>query len=112
MPTIDQINDGKHLYRCLEAYFALYSALYMRYTDCFIDKNQTIERDLRAIVVHSIAEVSAYSTSNKDTIGKMHDSMQEVIDESKFVQLQDDFDSQLSNQSRYFRNFSNCYYFS
>ena len=28
LSTIDQIKDGKHLCRCLEAYFAMYFALY------------------------------------------------------------------------------------
>ena len=50
MPTIDQIKDGKHLYRCLGAYFAMYLTLYRCYILAFIDSNQEIEKELRGNV--------------------------------------------------------------
>ncbi|XP_066919527.1 uncharacterized protein [Clytia hemisphaerica] len=105
LPTVDQIKDGKHLYRSLEAYFALYLAIFSRYMDCFINKNQAIERDLRAVVVHSISEVSAYSSSNKIKIEKAHDSIQDVLTKIDFAKLQKDFDTTLVNQSKYMRSF-------
>ena len=61
MSTIDQIKDGKHLYRCLEAYFAMYLALYECYTLAFINSNQEIEKELRENVLNAIMEFSEYN---------------------------------------------------
>ena len=105
MPTIDQIKDGKHLYRCLEAHFALYSALFTRYFDCFIDHNQTIEKDLRAVIVHSISEVSIYDTTKRNIVDEKHGGIKGVLNDTKFGDLQKKLDSQISNQSKFLRNF-------
>ena len=103
MSTIDQIKDGKHLYRCLEAYFAMYLALYQCYTLAFINSNQEIEKELRENVLNAIMEFSEY---NRLTVIKdWHRSLFEAIETTNFAQLQKEFDSQLSNQSRFFRNF-------
>ena len=104
MPTIDQIKDGKHLYRCLETYFAIYLALYRCYILAFIDSNQEIEKELRGNVVNAITEVSEYNSSKTDVIKDSHRSLLEVIETTSFAQLQKEFDSQLYNQSRFFRN--------
>ena len=79
MPTIDQIEDGKHLYRCLEAYFAMYLALYRCYTLAFIDSNQEIEKELRGNVVNAITEVSEYNSSKTDVIKDSHGSLLEAM---------------------------------
>ena len=71
MPTIDQIKDGKHLYRCLEAYFAMYLALYRRYILAFIDSNQGIEKELRGNVVNTITEV-LNTIAQKQMLSKIH----------------------------------------
>ena len=71
MPTIDQIKDGKHLYRCPEAYFAMYLALYRCYILAFIDPNQEIEKEVRGNVVNAITEVSEY-ISSKTVLSKIH----------------------------------------
>ena len=105
MPTIDQIKDGKHLYRCLEACFAMYLALYRFYILAFIDSNQEIEKELRRNVVNAITDVSEYNSSKTDVIKDSHRSLFEAIETINFAQLQKEFDSQLSNQSRFFRNF-------
>ena len=139
MPTIDQIKDGKHLYRCLEAYFAMYLALCRCYILAFIDSNQEIEKELRenvgeacnftkintppwvfftffklykwyqiaqrtTNVVNAITEVSEYNSSKTDVVKDWHRSLLEAIETTNFAQLQKEFDSQLSNKLRFFRN--------
>ena len=139
MPTIDQIKDGKHLYRCLGAYFAMYLTLYRCYILAFIDSNQEIEKELKGNVgeacnftkintpswvfftffksykwyqiaqrttnvVNAITEVSEYNSSKTDVVKDSHRSLLEAIESTNFAQLQKEFDSQLSNQSRFFRN--------
>ena len=71
MPTIDQIKDGKHLDRCLEAYFALHRTLDRCCVFAFIDSNQKIEKEQRENVVNAIAEVSEYNIS-KQMLSKIH----------------------------------------
>ena len=71
MPTIDQIKDGKHLYRCLEAYYAMHQTLDRCYIFAFIDSNQKIEKEQRENVVNAIAEVSEYNIS-KQMLSKIH----------------------------------------
>ena len=103
MPTIDQIKDGKHLDRCLEAHFAIFLALYRFYILAFIDSNQEIEKELRGNVVNAITEVSEYNSLKTDVIKDSRRSLLEVIETTNFAPLQKDFDSQLSNQSKFFR---------
>ena len=107
MSSIDRIKDGKHLYRCLKAmsYFAMYVGLYRCYILAFIDPNQEIEKELRRNVVNAITDVSEYNSSKTDVIKDSHRSLFEAIETINFAQLQKEFDSQLSNQSRFFRNF-------
>ena len=105
MPTIDQIKDGKHFYRCPEAYFPMYLALYRCHILASINSNQEIKKELRRNVVNTITEVSEYNSSKTDVIKDSHRSLLEAIETTNFAQLQKEFDSQLSNQSRFFRNF-------
>ena len=83
----------------------MYLALYRCYTLAFIDSNQEIEKELRGNVVNAITEVSEYNSSKTDVIKDSHRSLLEAIETTNFLQLQKEFGSQLSNQSRFFRNF-------
>ena len=49
--------------------------------------------------------VSEYNNSKTDVIKDSHRSFPEAIETNNFAPLQKEFDSQLSNQSRFFKNF-------
>ena len=68
IPTIEQIKEGKHLYRALEAHFSMYLALKKLYMKKFIDDYREIEKDLREAVIDAVSNVPEYSKENKDTI--------------------------------------------
>ena len=82
----------------------MYLALYRFYILAFIDSNQEIEKELRENVVNAITEVSEYNSSKTDVIKDSHRSLLEVIETTNFAPLLKEFDSQLSNQSKFFRN--------
>ena len=73
----------------------------------FIDSNQEIEKELRGNVVNAMTGnvVSEYNNSKTDVIKDSHRSFPEAIETNNFAPLQKEFDSQLSNQSRFFKNF-------
>ena len=60
-------------------------------------------------LVNAITEVSEYNSSKTDVIKDSHRSLLEAIETTNFAQLHKEFDSQLSNQSRFFRNFMKCF---
>ena len=93
MAAIDQIKDGKHLYRCLEAYFAMYLALY-RYRCCilaFLDSNQETEKELRGDVLNAIIEVSEYNSSKTDFITDSRRSLLEAIKSTVLLSCRKNF---------------------
>ena len=56
-------------------------------------------------MVNATNEISEYNSSKTDVIKDSHRSLLEAIENTNFAQLQKEFDSQLSNQSRFCRNF-------
>ena len=109
MPTIDQIKDGKHLYRCLESYFGMCLALYRCCILAFMDSNQKTEKDLKGNVVNAITEVSKYNSSKTDVIKDSHRKLPKQPSKLPILlscrknliliyPTSEEFDSHLSNQ--------------
>ena len=51
---MNQIKDGKHMYRCLEAHMTLYLILYQKCLQSFTDSIIEIEKDLREAITSAI----------------------------------------------------------
>ena len=80
--TIEQIKEGKHMYRALEAHFSMYLALKKLCMKKFIDHHLEIEKDLREAVIDAVSNVPEYSKENKDIIRHNH---QDVLDVMKSI---------------------------
>ena len=50
LATVEQVKDGKHLYRVLEVHFCLYLSLYKM----FIGRRQAIEKEIKEVAVNLI----------------------------------------------------------
>ena len=74
-----QIKDGKHLYRGLEAHFALYLALYQEYLAALIDNNLIIEKDLRERLANVVSNITNFRTEPKENLKKIHDEFGEML---------------------------------
>ena len=55
--TIEQIKEGKHIYRALDAHFSMYLALKKLYMEKFIDDHLEIEKGLRETVIEAVSNV-------------------------------------------------------
>ena len=99
--TIEQIKEGKHMYRALEAHFSMYLALKKLYKK-FIDDHLEIEKDLREAVIDAVSNLSEYSKENKDIIRHNHQDVLNVMKSTNFSVLQDDLDKSLDNQAKFY----------
>ena len=99
--TIEQIKEGKHMYRALEAHFSMYLALKKLYKK-FIDDHLEIEKDLREAVIDALSSVPEYSKENKDIIRHNHQDVLNVMKSTNFSVLQDDLDKSLDNQAKFY----------
>ena len=57
---MNQIKDGKHMYRCFEAHMTLYLILYQKYIQSFIGGNIEIEKDLREAIKSATFNLKDY----------------------------------------------------
>ena len=99
--TIEQIKEGKHMYRALEAHFSMYLALKKLYKK-FIDDHLEIEKDLREAVIDAVSNLSEYSKENKGIIRHNHQDVLNVMKSTNFSVLQDDLDKSLDNQAKFY----------
>ena len=65
---MNQIKDGKHMYRCFEAHVTLYLTLHQKYLQSFIDSNIEIEKDLREAITSAIFNLKDYKTQEQDML--------------------------------------------
>ena len=64
--TIEQIKEGKYMYRALETHFSMYLALKKLYMKKFIDDH--LEKGFREAVIDAVSNLPEYSKENKDII--------------------------------------------
>ena len=107
--TIEQIKEGKHMYRALEAHFSMYLALKKLYMKKFIDDHLGIEKDLREAVIDAVSNVPEYSKENKDIIRHNHQDVLDVMKSINFSVLQDGFDESLDNQAKFYLIYMNLF---
>ena len=106
--TIEQIKEGKHMYRALEAHFSMYLALKKLYIKKIIDDHLEIEKDLREAVIDAVTSVPEYS-KDKDIIRHNHQDVLDVMKSINFSVLQDDFDKSLDNQAKFYLIYMNLF---
>ena len=99
--TIEQIKEGKHMYRALEAHFSMYLAVKKLYKK-FIDDHLEIEKDFREAVIDAVSNLSEYSKENKGIIRHNHQDVLNVMKSTNFSVLQDDLDKSLDNQAKFY----------
>ena len=107
--TIEQIKDGKHMYRVLEAHFSMYLALKKLYMKKFIDDHLEIGKDLREAVIDAVSNVPEYSKENKDIIMHNHQDVLDVMKSINFSVLQDGFDEPQDNQPKFYLIYMNLF---
>ena len=107
--TVGQVKDGKHLYKALEAHFSFYLSLYKMYVGMFIDRHQAIEKEIKEVVINSILDISEYSNEQDEKIKQNHKNVRHLMQEINLLELQSQFDSSLSNQARFYRNYMDLF---
>ena len=107
--TIEQIKEGKHMYRALEAHFSMYLALKKLYMKKFIDDHLETEKDFREAVIDALSNVPEYSKENKDIIRHNHQDVLNVMKSTNFSVLQDDLDKSLENQAKFYLIYMNLF---
>ena len=98
--TIEQIKDGKHMYRVLEAHFSMYLALKKLYMKKFIDDHLEIGKDLREAVLDAVSSVPVMHN---------HQDVLDVMKSINFSVLQDGFDESLDNQAKFYLIYMNLF---
>ena len=99
---MNQIKDGKHMYRCFEAHVTLYLTLHQKYLQSFIDSNIEIEKDLRETITSAIFNLKNYKTQEQDMLQRNNKNFLERLQNAKFHLLQKEFDRKMENQARYY----------
>ena len=99
------VKDGKHIYRVLEGHFALYLASNKLYIATFIENYLIIEKELKEAVAESITEIGDHNMSNKDSVEQAHQKMLDENNDINFNKLIVDFDKELQNQNRFYKNY-------
>ena len=107
--TIEQIKDGKHMYRVLEAHFSMYLALKKLYMKKFIDDHLETGKDLREAVIDAVSNVPEYSKENKDIIMHNHQDVLDIMKSINFSVLQGGFDESQDNQPKFYLIYMNLF---
>ena len=99
--TIQQIKDGKHLYRSLEAHFTLYIALYKSYIQKLIEnKPEAIGKKLHnGLVVSSTVLLSCHGEYKSSNVQEIHKSLLDLLVSTKFAEIQQSLDARLTRQA-------------
>ena len=97
------------MYRALDLHFTLYLALYKLYIEKFINTYPIIEKELKETVVNAITNLIDYCTENRTTIQQNHRRVVEAIESTNLLNLLEQFDKSLENQSKFYRNYMNLF---
>ncbi len=91
--VINQILEGKHLKRALDAHLTTYQALFDLYRDTFIAEYPGSEDEFRqlAIDLHT-----ACATSDRDEVRRIHNAILVAFEDSKLTQNLMSFDEEHS----------------
>ena len=104
--TIQQIKDGKHLYRSLEAHFTLYIALYKSYIQKLIEnKPEAIGKKLHDGLVSSTVLLSCHGEYKSSNVQEIHKSLLDLLVSTKFAEIQQSLDARLTRQAKFLRNY-------
>ena len=107
--TAGQVKDGKHLYRTLQAHFSFYLSLYKIYVGLIIDMHQAIEKEIKEVIVKSILDISEYLNEQEEKIKQNHENVRHLMKEINLSESQSQFDSSLSSQARFYRNYMDLF---
>ena len=91
----------KHASLCL--------SLYIMYVGMFIDRYRAIKKEIKEDVVNAILDISEYSNTQEEKIKQNHEEVRHLMEEINLSELQNQFDSSLSNQARFYRNYMDLF---
>ena len=96
--VIGKINHGKHLYHGIEAHFTLELVLYRIYLNTFFDAHPDLKKVINKFLLDSRNKVENYNDTLKKSIRESYQIR------SNFQQLQKEFDENLNNQNKFYKN--------
>ena len=102
--TIEQIKDGHHLYRCMEAHQMLYLSIFQIYVSSLLESCPEIEKDLREGIIDGISIVENHKKESKEDLVKNHEALINLLSSTKFVELQSRFNKSLANRGKFLLN--------
>ena len=103
--VIGPIKDGKYLYRGIEAHFTLYLALYKIYLNAFFDTHPDLKKAINEYLFHLRNKLENYNVTSKKSIIENHTKFDQMLTELNFQQLQKEFDENLKNQNKFYKNY-------
>ena len=107
--TIEQIKEGKHMYRALEGHVSMYVALKKLYIKKFIEDHLEIEKDLITAFIDAVSNAPEYSKGNKNIIRHNYQDVLDFMKSINFSVLQDHFDKCLENQVKFYQIYMNLF---
>ena len=75
------------------------------YLGMFIERHQAIEKEIKEVVVKLILDTFEYSNEQEEKIKQNNENVRHLREENYLSELQSQFDSSLSNQARFYRNY-------
>ena len=89
--------------------FHISLSLYKLYIEKFINTYPIIENELKETVVNAITNLIDYCTENRTTIQQNHRRVIEAIESTNLLNLLEQSDKRLENQSKFYRNYMNLF---
>ena len=95
--TLNQILQGKHMKRSIEAYLCLYLALFKLYINHLFEQNKHVQDSVPPLV-SSFAR--SFETKEKETIFEEYSRILQVINDEKLFKCIQTFDKQLKGRAK------------